>query len=215
MGAYLEENGYITEAQSMVRYCGRTFPEIQINREGGSLFKRGQYSKAESKLKLALKENPSWAGLYLDLGMCQLKLGKHAEALKNLEIANGLNPYNEYTYNYLGEAYIQTGDTSRAISYWHKSIKGDVTVLEAYMSLGLFHLMKRHADSAMHYLSQIPDDKVTVNVYYWKGLAAFMLKDNAVALEYFNRYLSLGSDSSKIENINRVKKLLLERNIAP
>lgn len=206
MGAYLEKHGEISEAQSMAWYCGNNFPEIQINREGGSFFRLGQYSMAESKLKLALKENPSWAGLYLDLGICQLKLGRYAEALETLKIADGLNPYNAYTYNYLGEAYIQKGDTSRALNYWHKSIRGDVTVLEAYMSLGLYHLMARRADSAEYYLSQIPDEKVTINIYYWKGLAAFMLNDNVASLEYFNKYLSLGSDSSKIKNINRVKK---------
>lgn len=212
MGAYMEKRGNVDEARRLARYCEIHFPEIKLNREGGSLFNRGQYSQAESKLKRAIEENPSWFGLYLDLGMCQLKMNRPAEALENLKIADGLNPYNAYIHNYLGEAYMALGDTARALGCWRRSVAGDVTVSEAYLSLGIFHLMKRRPDSAMFYLSQIKDAKVTVDIYYWMGLASYMLKDTTAAFGSFDTYLRLGSDSGKIENIRRIKSIAGDEN---
>jgi tetratricopeptide (TPR) repeat protein len=205
MGAYMEKHGNIDEARRLARDCDINFPEIKLNREGGSLFRRGQYSLAESKLRLALKENPSWFGLYLDLGMCQLKLKRPAEALENLKIADGLNPYSAYIYNYLGDAYMALADTARALRYWHRSTEQGEMVSEAYLSLGVFHLMERRPDSAMYYLSQLQDTRVTIDICYWMGLASYMLKDTVGAIEAFDTYLRLGNDSGKIENINKFK----------
>lgn len=209
MNAYMEKRGNQTEAQYLANWCDLKYPEIELNDRGANYYRRGDYLRAEAILNQAINLNPSWFGLYLNLGMCQLRLRKFADALENLKIADGLNPYNATIQYYLGEAYMSIGDTTRAISYWHESIKGDIIVPEAYLSMGSYHLMNRRPDSALYYFSQVSDSRISIDLYYWKGLAAYMLHDTLAALKNFDEYLGLGGDSAKINNINKLRTLIL------
>lgn len=206
IGARLEKQGNISEAKKLDRYCTKTFPEIQMAQEAGQLYKRGQYFMAESKFKVVLKENPSWASIYKGLGLCQLEMNKYEEALENFRICDGLNPYNAYTYYCLGEAYILVGETALALKNWHKSIGGETTVTSSFISLGLFYFKANQPDSALYFWSQVPAEGAEPEIYYWKGLAAAKLNDKILADKNFDTYLKVGTDSSIINSINSMRQ---------
>jgi hypothetical protein len=208
MWDYLEKQGKSSAAQDLALYCKWEYPERQYDRAGADCYYRGEYIKGERAFKLGLKENPSMYALHLGLGMCQLKMGNYEEALGNLLIADGLNPYSPVIYNYLAEAYSNLGDSSRALKYWHKSVDGNRLIPEAYLALGIQHLKNRQGDSARHYLLMIPDSIMPPEAHYWSGLTSLLLSDTADALDNFDYYLKQGRDSTLIQNINELKDKL-------
>ncbi|MFH2034818.1 MAG: tetratricopeptide repeat protein, partial [Candidatus Zixiibacteriota bacterium] len=208
MGALADQMGNQSEADRLRRYCQNHFPERQLDREGGALYYQGDYALAEDVFKRGLGENPAWFALYLDLGMTQIKLGKYAEAVENLKIADALNPYIALIYNFLGQAYMGMSDAGPALHYWHKCIAGDHTIPEPYISLGRYYLQKQRPDSAYYYFTQLPDASYPTEVYYLRGLSRIGQGDTTLAIEDFDRYLNIGANQTLKDEINIIKNEL-------
>ncbi|MCP4567572.1 MAG: tetratricopeptide repeat protein [FCB group bacterium] len=211
MGALADQMGNQPEANRLRRYCQRNFPERQLDREGGALYHRGDYARAEAVFKRGLKENPAWFALYMDLGMTLVKLGKYAEALENLKIADGLNPSNPVIYNFLGQAHMGMSNTDMALHFWHKCIAGDHTIPEPYISLGQYYLQKEKPDSALYYFRQLSDESYPAEVFYLRGLLRLHRGDTASAVKELERYLQIGKDQKLKDEINNFKKELVNQ----
>lgn len=77
-------------------------------------FKLGMLEEADALYEALVRENPFDVTLHVNLGLVQLKSGKPDAAIRTLEVATGLAPEHRRAQNYLGLAFAQSGNPSKA-----------------------------------------------------------------------------------------------------
>ncbi|HWV37806.1 MAG TPA: tetratricopeptide repeat protein [Vulgatibacter sp.] len=77
-------------------------------------FKLGLFDEADALYSELVRENPFDVTLHVNLGLVQLKSGRHDAAIRTLEVATGLSPEHRRAQNYLGLAYAQSGNPVKA-----------------------------------------------------------------------------------------------------
>lgn len=77
-------------------------------------FKLGLLDEADGLYAGLVRENPFDVTLHVNLGLVQIKSGRHDAAIRTLEIATGLAPEHRRAQNYLGLAYAQSGNPVKA-----------------------------------------------------------------------------------------------------
>jgi len=77
-------------------------------------FKLGLLDEADALYAGLVRENPFDVTLHVNLGLVQLKSGRHEAAIRTLEVATGLAPEHRRAQNYLGLAYAQSGNPAKA-----------------------------------------------------------------------------------------------------
>ncbi len=192
------------EADRLTEYCRELFPERRLDKAGAASYRGGDYQMAENLFRRAIDENPGWFGPYVDLAKCQIKLGQYRRALENLKIAAALNLNADILIN-MGQTYQFLGDTAKALRYYRQSIDIDASLPDSYLLLGDAFLVRRQADSAIFYLTRLPDTAYPSRIYYSRGLAYLMKQDTGRALRDFKEYLERGADTVIVQQINRIK----------
>ncbi|HEX8909044.1 MAG TPA: tetratricopeptide repeat protein [Anaeromyxobacteraceae bacterium] len=81
---------------------------------GQTLYKLARYPEAVEVYARLVDESPVEAAARVNLGLASLKARKHADAVRQLEIALDLNPEHRKAMGYLGLAWLEQGDFARA-----------------------------------------------------------------------------------------------------
>ncbi len=84
---------------------------------GELLHQNGKRDAAEQVFSLSISNQPGFYLPYLQLGKLYLEAGKIVEALKELEKALHLNPFNEEVVDLLSVAHLQNRDFEQALKY--------------------------------------------------------------------------------------------------
>ncbi|MFH2037417.1 MAG: hypothetical protein ABIJ45_13530 [Candidatus Zixiibacteriota bacterium] len=89
-----KRQGNNSEVNRLQKYCESNFPEVYIVGDAETLIEQNQLDQAEILLHKAIGHNPGWFVPYRTLAKCRIKQGDRKQALENLKLADGLNPYN-------------------------------------------------------------------------------------------------------------------------
>lgn len=111
-------------------------PIIAMNREAIHHFQNQKYDAALDLFKKVAEMRPQISSVYTNLGMTYLRLGKLAEAKKNLLNAVKLSPSDVIAYNDLGVMSIKDGDYAGAIQYFGKAIEVSPSFPDGHLNLG-------------------------------------------------------------------------------
>ncbi len=199
-----QKQGNIREAERLKRYCAVNYPESEWHKEGEKNLVYGNYRKAETIIRKTIDENPSFFRSYQTLARIQMETGRLDEALENLHIADALNPYNSDNDYYTGLVYQQMGNRERAVYHYNRSIKYDRLNPLPYMALAEHFYELNEFDSSKYYFRALPD---TIDIFpedanYKLGLLGLKLNDTVRAMFYFDKYKSVGNDSTILRNID-------------
>ena len=88
---------------------------------GQSLYKLGRFDEASEVYGRLVDESPVEAAARVNLGLANLKAKRHAQAIRQLEIALDLNPDHKKAMGYLGLAWLEQGDLSRARGWFERA----------------------------------------------------------------------------------------------
>lgn len=194
MHTYNKEKGNLFEAAEIGQFCRETLPERILEKKAAKFYAQGEFDNAIYYFSEAIKENPQRFSAYLDLSNCYIRTGKPEKAIKLLEIADGLNPYNGNVNLGRGQAYQLMGDTAKALDFYRKSIRCNSAIPEPYILIGEYYLNRLQPDSALAYLTILPDSAYPTRIFYSRGLAYILLGATLNALKDLNRYMHYGTD---------------------
>jgi tetratricopeptide (TPR) repeat protein len=88
---------------------------------GQSLYKLGRYEEAVEVYGRLVDESPVEAAARVNLGLASVKAKRHAQAVRQLEIALDLNPDHKKAMGYLGLAWLEQGDFARAREWFERA----------------------------------------------------------------------------------------------
>jgi tetratricopeptide (TPR) repeat protein len=88
---------------------------------GQALYKLARYPEAVEVYARLVDESPVEAAARVNLGLASLKAKRHADAVRQLEIALDLNPDHRKAMGYLGLAWLEQGDFGRARQWFERS----------------------------------------------------------------------------------------------
>ena len=133
------ERGNTAAVAAIGKRYTKMYPEVALTRRAAKLGSSGQVGQIDSALTLlhqALEINPMYAPAYLNFGRAFRALNNFDSALYYLEIANGLNPYNEFiiaelgqVYQELGDMYLREGKLKRAREWFRRAVEMDSSLL--------------------------------------------------------------------------------------
>lgn len=107
-----------------------------------------EYEKALSYFEKAVKKNPHYADVYLQIGFCNVKLGRYTEAIEAFKQAIHINPYFAEAYNGLGTAYFIRGHYAEASEAYKQAIRIQPDYADAHAGLLIAYLRLGDEDSA-------------------------------------------------------------------
>ena len=96
------------------------------NLRGLVLFRAGRYEEARSVYTHLQDEYPDDAAILLNLGLVELRMGRHLEAALRLRKVVAAEPENERAQGYLGLALMRTGDLAGARDAFHKGKQSEL-----------------------------------------------------------------------------------------
>src|SRR5512142_2891449 len=88
---------------------------------GQSLYKLGRFEDATEVYGKLVDESPVEAAARVNLGLANLKARRHAQAVRQLEIALDLNPDHRKAMGYLGLAWLEQGHVARAREWFERA----------------------------------------------------------------------------------------------
>ena len=199
---YYQKAGDSAQADEEYKNWQKSFPELQINRDGFKLIVSGQYRAAIEHYRHVIKLNPIFPAAYANIGRAMLELKQYDSAIAYLEIARGMNPYTpRVAYDY-GFALFSLGHYDRAEKALLGALSVDSTIKRAL--LGLMEISKRQGkrDQYFYYLAKtvaLRDAPIAplkeLGVYY-------LSKGNYIrAREIFSEALKKGLDSTYIDSL--------------
>lgn len=141
--------------------------------EVGTLyFGKSDYSKAESAYNKALEQKPDFMLALLNLGKLQIAQKKFAEAVPVLEKATTTDNNSPDAFHYLGEAYLQNKQGSKAVVALNEAIRlAPVEKAEIHIRLATLYnaagLKDRAANEYKLFLEKKPDhpEKAKLEAY--------------------------------------------------
>ncbi len=204
----VESTGNKGEVEKIMRYCNRQFPEVALDREGVQSFKQGNYKRSLEFFDRAITANSAWFAPYLDKGYVLNYLKRPMEALEILKVADALNPYSGDTYREIGNAYKLAGDKKNAFKYWNKSLYYGPSDYQTHFAIGEYYLGNNILDSALFYYTALPDSVYPKEVLYHRGVVELKRGDTSKAIDYLNKYLEDGTDSTILQKAQELKKQL-------
>jgi tetratricopeptide (TPR) repeat protein len=148
---------------------------------GSSLLRLGIYKEAIQLIYSSIQSNNT-AEAHVVLGQAFLGVNTYAQALKEFQEAEKLQPDLEGIHSQLGTAYAGLGSTDKAIVEFQKELQKHPDNFDANYSLGRLKRLSNNMDEALQYLSKAqklrPDSPA---VGYEYAVLAMQDKDYAKA----------------------------------
>ena len=165
------ENGKLDKAENIYRQILEVSPNNAdvLNLMGMIAQAKGLHEQACNWFYQAIKQTPSSAHFYFNLGLSLFNDNKPIEAIDAYHKAIELRPDLKETYNYLAEVYKSLGDSDKARSNYKKALKVDHNYTDALINLAFLDkdtntletIVSSQPSNAMaiYYLSRLYDDK--------------------------------------------------------
>lgn len=163
----LHENGELSKAENIYRQILETAPENAdvLNLMGLIAQSKGLHGQACDWFYKAVKQAPSSAYFYFNLGLSLFNDNKPFEAIDAYQKSLTLQPDIKETYNYLAEVYKAVGDVKNAEQNWQKALELDKNYADARINLAALKadhaILEEYPDNpmAVYYLSRLYDDR--------------------------------------------------------
>ena len=199
------------EAVSAAKALGQAKPNYARvhNRMGTEFLKKGKLQEAVVEFKKALKEDPTYAGAYNNLGIAYERLGNE-EAQSQYEKAIQLMPDFTHAHFNLARALMRKKQNAAAVAELQKTIQIDPNHVGALNMLGMalgrqqkFNEAQPHLERAVRLDPQHTEARNNLGAVY---TAQGRYRE---AVAQFEAALRIDPDDSEIrENLNRVKQAL-------
>jgi Tfp pilus assembly protein PilF len=169
------------------------------------------------------------ANSHFELGVDHLENGRYANGLRELLVAETLQPTNPRIHAALAEAYMRKGKVVEAEAHLIRALEIDPKYHDARLNLsGLYLMIDRHQDAAVQ-AQMLIDDATFPGVwraYTNRGIAEMRLDHNAVAREqlglaveynknYWPALLSLGileqKEGRPVEAISYFRRMIEQK----
>ncbi len=111
---------------------GAPMPAAQLLRQAAMLFSEGRFEQAEPLYRRLLKLNPRASDLLRQIGICRLRLGDGAGALKRFEEALKLDPHSADGYAWRGHAFGAMGRLPEAVKSYERAVSCDARHFDAH-----------------------------------------------------------------------------------
>jgi protein O-mannosyl-transferase len=115
---------------------------------GNTYSRRDQLTEAVEQYEAALRAEPDYAEAHNNLGTVLLRLKRFDEAVAHHREAVRIRPEYLFLFN-LGNAYVDTGQTSEAIAQYQQALKLDPNASAAHHNLGLVLQAQGKAQEAL------------------------------------------------------------------
>ncbi len=116
---------------------------------GSTYFGKSELGKAEEAYKTSLELKPDFMPTLMNLGKLHISKKNHAEAIPFLEKAVAANPQSADANYYLGEAYLQNRQGSKAVTVLNEAIRLDpIGKADAHLRLGALYNAAGYKDRA-------------------------------------------------------------------
>lgn len=142
--------------------------------------------QAEKSYKKAISLKPDFFDAITELAILMLAKQNYTVSEELYVKANKLDPSNPLPYFYLGIIAKETGDTSKAMSLFEKTLVYDSKHFDAIMQLGNFYANKKDKKALLFYDRAIQINELSDEALYAKGLFLqnqLKYKDAAVLYE--------------------------------
>ncbi len=133
------------------------------------LYSEGRYDKSLELLSKVLSADPSNDAALYYRGLCEMSLGRKAEALETLGRAVKADTSNYWYRDRLARAYMVNGDADMAISEYEKLAERFPKKMDSFYSLTNLYLAKGEYDKAVDAIGDI-------EAYYGKSDATVLTK---------------------------------------
>jgi tetratricopeptide (TPR) repeat protein len=169
--------------------------EILVNR-GTVYYYKDMYAEALIDLNLAIQVNPEEANAYNALALLRADQGQYDEALKLVERALMIEPFQPYFMNNRGYIRLKLDDPL-AVEDINKSIVLDPKNGWAYRNKALWYMEQGRYDQAIILLTRAEkmDDFIDL-LYYYQGVCYQYLKADKEACVAWNKSIEIGEKHS-------------------
>jgi len=143
--------------------------EVNTNYEFGNAYVRsGELEKGAWAYGEALKSNAGYDEIYFNLAIIQKRLGRTAEALKNLQVSSVINPLNITTWQAIAEVYLSGKDrqavAANAVADFTEAVRIFPNDPNMWNTLGYFNTLLRNfqaaRDAYAHGVKADPDNRM-------------------------------------------------------
>src|SRR5690242_5904054 len=144
--------------------------------------RQGNLEQAGDGFAAVVKQAPTFAEAYLNLGLVREEQSRHEEAIANFQKALQLKPRLRGANLFLGIAEYRMNHLDSSIAALHKETDTNPKDANAWMWLGIAALEKEDGDEAVHALDQAaklaPDN---VDILYHRGRAHLYVSQDSYA----------------------------------
>ncbi|MBV8760365.1 MAG: tetratricopeptide repeat protein [Deltaproteobacteria bacterium] len=198
LGKALFQLGKVDEAALAFRAAVKAEPENADAHVYLGMALRGQseYDEAKVHLTKAIDIDPHNGRAYFELGLIAGLQNKADEAEQALAKAVKMSPNDSQFWYAYGEVFRSTDRLDEALSAYRKAVELDPPYPKAQQKLGLLLVERKQYDEAEVVLTQAirRDKNIAVN-YLNLGTVYAAKKKNQLAIENFEKFLSLASKS--------------------
>jgi tetratricopeptide (TPR) repeat protein len=160
-------------------------------------------NKSQDALTKALSLSPQNVETYLKLAELNLFLKKYDETHKNADKAIAIQALTPKAFFIKGFAYKETGDSSKAVTSFLKTIEIEPEYYDAYMQLGLMFSNRKNKLAVDYFNSALNLKPKSIEAYYALGMfqqengnpdAAIKAYKNIIAIDpkYKQAYFNIG-----------------------
>ncbi len=180
----------------------------------GLWFKKAQLSEQSKDTLNAIKSYSQAAKIYASPDALLSLANIYAETKNNkaLELCQQVaelrmgRAYQSHCDFIAGVYFARTGDQKKAIRLFTNCINNNYTYMEAYMEIGfIYYDSKQFSDAVKIFQTAISVKNNYPDAYYWLGKSEEATKNNLVAIENYEKALSL--DPKLIEADEAIKRL--------
>jgi tetratricopeptide (TPR) repeat protein len=120
----------------------------KYNRTGNEYFSKGQYDRAISAYKKAIKAFPRYAKAHSNLGYALFEINKYDRAIEAFSLAIEYDPKYSRAYNNRGLVYFAKGEYSNAVRDYNKAIEIEPALAKPYDNRGTIYMLTGDEEKA-------------------------------------------------------------------
>ncbi len=199
---FYRAQGQEQEARKVRVKRRQDFPEEGTYIEANRLMKAGSTRRAAALFTRVVDLNPIYWNAWSALGNCYKNLKEYDSALVCLEIADGLNPYNDSICNRLAWTCFHKGDYGRARRLWLNMLEQDSLLIDPKRGLARLYQVTGDEERYYQYIvraasrNDAPLDIVKSLGDYYLSLGAY-----EEAARTYEKALEKGLDSAYVDSL--------------
>lgn len=173
----------------------------QLN-AGNTLFDEGKFQEALQAYQILIEENPDAYVLHLNIGNCHFQMDQYEEAETSYQKVLEQDPENHEVMLAIGNTYANRGMEEQALEWYNKIEFEKITDPMVLFNIGSkFYQQNKYEDALRYYQRAVEIKEDFLDALYQLGLAYLTLGNNAEAINIFEKYLTLDSDSEKASQV--------------